>query len=250
MKLPYAVVDPHSPVPLYHQIYLDMRQMIQQEVIPPGGMLPPELEICQAYNVGRQTIRQAIARLVDDNLVERFAGKGTFVRSVQSLRQFFLDRSFSQQMKEMGKIPQSRILNLERSLVSTDKVPALRNWKGAECMILERLRLGDHEPICHQTSTVLTQNCPGIMQEDFTRASLYEVLASKYHLLINRIDHIVRAVAADEYRAELLNVNKDSPLLFVGTTAYYNEAELIEYSAAYYRADRFSYSTSHSCCAE
>ena len=120
MKLPYAVVDPHSPVPLYHQIYLDMRQMIQQEVIPPGGMLPPELEICQAYNVGRQTIRQAIARLVDDNLVERFAGKGTFVRSVQSLRQFFLDRSFSQQIREMGKKPNSRVL-ISRAVWSIPK---------------------------------------------------------------------------------------------------------------------------------
>ena len=135
-------------------------------------------------------------------------------------------------------------------MVNSEKVPALRNWKGAECMILERLRLGDNEPICHQTSTILTQNCPGIIQEDFNKSSLYEILASRYHLLINRIDHVVRAVAADDYRAELLIVSKDSPLLFVGTTAYYNDSELIEYSAAYYRADRFSYSTTQSCCAE
>ncbi len=78
MTLPYSSIDQHSPVPLYHQIYLDLRQMIQRELIPPGGILPPEMEICQAYGVGRQTVRQAIARLVDDDLVERFAGRGTF----------------------------------------------------------------------------------------------------------------------------------------------------------------------------
>ena len=43
-------------------------------------MLPPEMEICQAYDVGRQTVRQAMARLVDEDLVERFAGRGTFVQ--------------------------------------------------------------------------------------------------------------------------------------------------------------------------
>jgi len=61
LTLPYSIVDPHSPVPLYHQIYLDLRQMIQNGVIPPGGMLPPEMEICQAYSVGRQSLGQLCA---------------------------------------------------------------------------------------------------------------------------------------------------------------------------------------------
>jgi DNA-binding GntR family transcriptional regulator len=110
-SLPYAAVDPHSPIPLYHQIYLDLKQMIQREIISIGDMLPPELEICQAYGVGRQTVRQAIARLVDENLVERFAGRGTFVREQPDRIQFFLDRSFSQQMREMGRVPHSRVLS-------------------------------------------------------------------------------------------------------------------------------------------
>ena len=46
------------------------------------------------------------------------------------------------------------------------------------------------------------------------------MLASDYHLLINRIDHVVRAVAADDYRADLLGFAPGTPLLFVGTTTY------------------------------
>ena len=59
---------------------------------------------------------------------------------------------------------------------------------------------------------------------------------------------LVRAVAADEYRAELLEVQEGTPLLFVGTTAYLDDGELIEYSASYYRADRYAYSTTQTCC--
>ncbi|MCA2001004.1 MAG: GntR family transcriptional regulator [Chloroflexi bacterium] len=246
--LPYAEVDPKSPVPLYHQIYLDLRQMIQSGVIPPGGMLPPEMEICQAYNVGRQTVRQAIARLVDDDLIERFAGRGTFVRQQPSHTQFFLDRSFSQQMREMGREPHSRTLSAETGIVSAENVPALQALKGKPCFILERLRLGDDEPICHQTSTVLIERCPAIEEQDFANQSLYEILSTKYHLIINRIDHVVRAVAADEYRAELLNVAEGAPLLFVGTTTYLDDGEIIEHSASYYRADRYEYSTTQTCC--
>lgn len=247
-SLPYATVDPHSPIPLYHQIYLDLRQMIQRGVISPGGMLPPEMEICQAYNVGRQTVRQAIARLVDEGLVERFAGRGTFVRENPRHIQFFLDRSFSQQMRELGRKPHSRLLNVETGIVDAESLPALRRWHGAPCLIIERLRLGDDEPICHQRSIVLVERCPGIEQQDFGSQSLYEVLANCYQLAITRIDHVVRAVAADEYRAELLDVPLGAPLLFVGTTAYTDDGSVIEYSASYYRADRYEYYTTHTCC--
>ena len=142
LALPYSPVDPHSPVPLYHQIYLDLRQMIQRGLIAPGGMLPPEMDICQAYSVGRQTVRQAIARLVDEDLVERFAGRGTFVRDQPSHTQFFLDRSFSQQMREMGRVPHSRLLSQQIGTVNLD-IPALQAYHDTPCLTLERLRLGD-----------------------------------------------------------------------------------------------------------
>ncbi len=247
LALPYSPVDPHSPIPLYYQVYLDLRQMIQRGVILPGEMFPPEMEICQAYSVGRQTVRQAIARLVDEDLVERFAGRGTFVREQPSHIQFFLDRSFSQQMREMGRIPHSRLLSQQIGVVDMD-LPALQAYRGKPCLILERLRLGDSEPICHQTSTILSESCPGIEDQDFANQSLYETLATRYQLMINRIDHVVRAVAADEYRAELLEVEEGTPLLFVGTTTYLDDGEPIEYSASYYRADRYEYSTTQTCC--
>lgn len=248
MSLPYASVDPHSPVPLYHQIYLDLKQIIQKEVIPPGGMLPAEVEICQAYNVGRQTVRQAIAHLVDENILERFAGRGTFVRKPVNISQFFLDRSFTQQLRELGREPQTQLLSRESGIIDSQSNPAIQRYMDNTFFSLERLRLGDGEPVCHQTTIILTSHCPGIENEDFQKASLYEILATKYHIRISRFDHIVRAVAADEYRADLLNVPKDSPLLFVITLAYGDNHALIEYSTSYYRADCYEYSTTQTCC--
>ena len=93
--LPLKPADSQSPIPLYYQISLDLQQLIKDQTIPPGATLPPEIEISQAYGVGRQTVRKAIARLVDSNLVERFAGRGTFVRDQNKRASFHLDRSFS-----------------------------------------------------------------------------------------------------------------------------------------------------------
>lgn len=248
MNLPYAPIDPHSPVPLYHQIYLDLLQMIQRGLIQPGDLLPPEMDICQAYGVGRQTVRQAIAHLVDEDMLERFAGRGTFVREQPRHTQFFLDRSFSRQMRELGRVPHSRLLRVQTGAIEAGNIPALQAWIGTPCLIIERLRLGDNEPICHQTSTVLLGRCPGIEQQDFATQSLYEALSTCYQLTVNRIDHVVRAVSADDYCAGLLEVPAGSPLLFVGTTAFTDDGNLIEHSSSYYRADRYEYSTTQTCC--
>lgn len=249
LSLPYTAVDSHSPIPLYHQIYLDLRQMIQREILSPGDTLPPELDICEAYGVGRQTVRQAIARLVDENMVERFAGRGTFVRSKPSFVQFFLDRSFSQQMREMGFTPHSRVLSKQNGVVEVD-IPALQAFKGETCLTLERLRLGSDVPICHQISTILTQRCPGIEQFDFSGSSLYETLATHYHLNITRIDHVVRAIATDDYRADLLHVEEETPLLYVGTSTFLEGDELVEFSSSYYPGDRYDFRTTQTCCAD
>jgi len=241
--LPIQAVDPRSPVPLYYQINLDLRRMIEEQIIPPGSILPPEIEICQAYGVGRQTVRQAIARLVDDNLVDRYPGRGTFVRNYAERASFHLDRSFSSHVRDLGMTPTSKTICKEESVIKPDAHPILQKYQGNPCLLLERVRYGDQEPICYQATTILTNRCPGLVEFDFDQNSLYEVLARDYGLIIARIEHIIRAVAADDYRADLLEVDAGTPLLFVITTAYLENGEIIEMSASHYRADRYEYRT-------
>jgi GntR family transcriptional regulator len=94
----------------------------------------------------------------------------------------------------------------------------------------------------------LTNRCPGLANYDFEQQSLYEVLAKDYGLIITRIEHIIRAVAADDYRSELLEVDSGTPLLFVSTVAYLEDGELIEVNYSHYRADQYEYRTSEERC--
>ena len=86
--LPITPVDSTSPIPLYYQIEADLKHLISSEKLPAGALLPPEVELCRAYGVGRHTMRAAIGRLVNQELVERFAGRGTFVKSSPDRRKF------------------------------------------------------------------------------------------------------------------------------------------------------------------
>ena len=236
-------VDPHSPIPLYHQIHIDLKSLLQTGKIPPGSILPPELEICRAYGVGRQTVRMAIAGLVDENLVERFAGRGTFVKSQSERMKFYLDRSFTQQMIELGYEPRSRLLHVSTGTVDRSCPEPLHEHLGSPCLKLVRLRFGNHEPISIQSATILTELCPGLFRHDFNSGSLYEILSKEYKLVISEIRHVVKAVAAGDDQADLLQMPVGAPLLFVSTTAFMENKQIIECTDSYYRGDRYEYST-------
>jgi len=245
VNLPIAPVDPDSPIPLYYQIEEDLRRLIRTGQIPPQNPMPPELELCRAYGVGRHTIRMALARLVADNLIARRAGRGTFIKPQADRMKFYLDRSFTQQMADMGREAHSEILEIETGNIDAASPEVLRKKIGASCLRLVRLRFGDDEPIGIQSSIILTELCPGLEKQDFNHHGLYDILAREYSLAISKIHHTISAATAGEFQAKLLQIAPGDPLLVVKTVALLDHQQIIEQTTSFYRADKYEYSTTH-----
>ncbi|HET6567855.1 MAG TPA: GntR family transcriptional regulator [Rhodothermales bacterium] len=239
--------DPASPIPLYFQVESDLRRLIQAGDLPVGATVPPEQDLCRSYGVSRQTVRLALSRLAADDLISRNAGRGTFVLPQPDRTRFLLDRSFTRQMAEMGRRAHSRVLRVSRGRVRKNFPEPLRHQHGAPCLRLERLRLGDDEPIGIQQLTIITARCPNLEQFDFSERSLYQVLSDEYQLAITEIHYTVGATLATQGQADLLDIPEGSPLLIVNTTAYVEGGQAIEHTISFYRADRYVYSTTHVC---
>src|SRR5262245_59300553 len=71
--------DPSSPRPLYLQLADHLRREIETGVLKPGERLPPEVETAEKYGLARGTVRQALELLVNQRLIQRTPGKGTFI---------------------------------------------------------------------------------------------------------------------------------------------------------------------------
>ncbi|WP_299025937.1 GntR family transcriptional regulator [uncultured Thermanaerothrix sp.] len=237
--------DPHNPLPLYYQVYTDLKRLIRTGVLRPGELLPSELTLCDLYKVGRQTVRSAILRLVDEGWLERHRGVGTYVLAPRHAQRFFLDRSFSQQMEEMGRRPHSIVLKQSLGILDEKAPEPLQPKRGSPCLYLTRLRFGDEEPLGIQHATIVTEHCPGLEAYEFNTQSLYAVLSQHYHLIIARITHTFSAVSASPSQAELLQIVSGVPLLLVKTTAFLENGEPIEYTLSYYRSDRFEFTVVH-----
>ncbi|GAB4576312.1 MAG: GntR family transcriptional regulator [Anaerolineae bacterium] len=241
--LPIKPADPGNPIPLYHQIETSLREFIQTGLLKPGDILPPEIELSRAFGVGRHTMRMALSRLTDDHLITRKAGRGTIVNPQTGRIQFFLDRSFTRQMEDLGRKAHSRVLQSFAGPIDHTAPAPLQSRLGSRGFFLMRLRYGDNEPIGLQKTTVVMDRCPDIDRYDFNQRSLYDVLLTHYGLVIHEITYTVSATTADDLKAELLQVRQGSALLVVNTCAYLDNHEAIEYTTSYYRADRYEYST-------
>lgn len=234
-----------SPVPLYHQVETDLRRLIETGALSPGTAVPPEHVLSDKYDVSRHTIRKAMSGLVNDDLVERSAGRGTFVAPRANQARFYLDRSFTEQMAEMGREASSRVLSSETDTIDEEAPEVLHSNVGTPCLHLSRVRRGDEEPIGIQHHTIVTEDCPDLDRYDFSSASLYDLLAHEYGLRIGELQHTISAAVADDRQAELLEISAGAPLLVVHTAAFLVSGPVIEHTTSYYRADRYVYRTNH-----
>lgn len=114
---PFKRVDVSSPIPYYLQISESLRARIQAGEWPRGSQIPTEAELCQAYDVSRITIRQALALLVRDGLLVRGRGKGTFVREPNLTAAPRTVSSFTTELRELGMKAGARILAADRKSV-------------------------------------------------------------------------------------------------------------------------------------
>src|SRR5690606_11013840 len=105
-------------------------------------------------------------------------GRGTFVKEKPDRNKFYLDRSFTRQMADMGVEAHSTVLAKAGGMIDANAPAALRSKANAPFFYLRRLRLGDGEPIGLQSTTIVTERCPGIERYDFSVHSLYDVLSN------------------------------------------------------------------------
>lgn len=245
-ELSITPVHPSSPIPLYYQVEADLRERLRSASVTSGDLLPTELELARAYKVGRHTVRTALARLAADHLITRKAGHGTVVAPPQDRRQFSLAHSFTQQMRDMGLTPHSRVLHMQVGTIGANDPLPLQTKLGAPSLYLQRLRFGDDEPVGLQNTTVVTEQCAGLEANDFTTHSLYDILYHQFGLTITLIRHAVSAATADKKQADLLSIDVRAPLLVVNTSAFLDTGDIIESSTSYYRADKYEYTTTSS----
>lgn len=227
------------PIPYHYQLRELLRDEITSGRWEVGERLPSEREICETFQLSRTTVREALDALVNEGLLRREKGRGTFVAEPKIMEHWLgVPDSFTDAMEQQGYHVETKVLNIGVITAQYKVRQELRLKSNEPVIVLDRLRSIINEPILVVTSYLPERLCPELVHEDFTKNSLYQLLREKYHLNIARAKRCMEAVAANELEANLLHIKVGAPLMLIESTAYLEDGTPIEYFKARHRGDR------------
>lgn len=235
-------LDKVSPVPLYHQLAMDLRARLESGEFGQGEAIPTEPELEKAYGVSRVTVRRAVQELVRENLLETQQGRGTFVSAPKAIQELNAISSWAETMRSLGKNPVTRSLRIAKVPAPPQVAELLRIPPGSTVTRLERLRCADGEPVCLMTNYLRSELVPGLTESGLDGESLYETLENRYRIRLAWARETVGARAASAAEAEALTVHRGFPLLAIRRVSYGFDERPVEVVLAVNRADRYEYS--------
>jgi len=169
-------LEKKSPSPLYQQLMLRLKNDVMAGVYPAGARIPSEQELCDTYGVSRVTVRKAILDLVQEGLLVRRQGKGTFVADERIQRNLQHITSFSEACRQMGHSAGAKLISVERTAATDEDAERLHMAPGGQVVEICRLRLCDGEPVMLEINRFPAEY--GFLLQEAACESLYELLAS------------------------------------------------------------------------
>lgn len=233
-------IDHKSHIPLHIQAELLLRELIKDPAYQAGKLLPNEVDLAKKLAISRTTLRQALNKLVYEELLVRKKGYGTKVSPSKISSKSMNWLSFSQEMKARG-IP-VRNYELHLSWVYPDEqIANLFDIKTDKKILkLERLRGGADGAFVYFISYFHPRI--GLTGEEDFKQPLYEMLETEHSVVANLSKEEISAITANKFIAGKLEVETGSPILFRKRFVYDQGDRAMEYNLGYYNAESFIYS--------
>lgn len=233
-------INRSSKLPIYYQLYEILREKIRNGVWKPGDMIPPESELMRQYKLSRTTARQVLDMLVNEGLIYRERGRGSFVAQPTLEQALIRLISFTDDMRQRGRQAGTRVLSAEFIQAPQDIAERLQIKSGEELAHIKRLRLADDEPMSIEDSYLIHRHCPGILAGDYESNSLREALEKEYGIRWSHAKQAIRAISATGELSEALSVQPQAALLCIERVSYSQDHIPVEFLRIYYRGDRYS----------
>lgn len=231
-------IDHNGAIPLHIQAEELLRKIIEMPDYQEGKLLPNEVQMSTELGISRNTLRQAINKLVFEGLLLRKKGVGTIVtKPVDSKANNW--KSFSQEMKSKGVSIMNFDINF-KWIVPNQKILRFFGLEaGTEVLRMERLRGKNSGPFV----LFISYFHPRIGltgEEDFNRP-LYDIMQQDYSVVVKLSQEEITATAASKEMAERLGLNEGDPVLKRKRFVFDPGRRPVEFNIGYYRADSFVY---------
>lgn len=238
------------PLPKYHQIYLVLREQLQEGRF--AGGVPAEVVLTQQFGVGRVTVRRALEQLADEGLITREPGRGTWPTQHRGSKAvgFFeqagpsrpnrlnglLENLVSTSMRTTVQLREWRTISASESVASALEIPF-----GSKVKKVVRVRSSHEGPVSYITTYLPYELARHFGRRELSSKAILLLLLEEAGVQLGRAHQTVSARQADATVASELGVAVGSALLAVRRLVYDTDERPVQWLHGLYRPDRYEY---------
>ena len=227
---------------LYQAIKLQLIEDIESGAVAPGDVLPNERDLASRFAVAIGTLRRALDDLVAEGILVRQQGRGTFVRRQD--REQFMYQFFKITARDgVKEFPKVQTHSFAKARASQEEAKALGLQTGqAVIRICNVLSLAEQSVIIDQI--VIAQTLfEGLTRKMFESrpSTIYELYQSVFGVTVVGGTERARAIACDEFSAQMLGLEVGQPVLRLERIAHTFGGKPAEYRTSIVNTDHFDY---------
>ena len=232
-------VDRTAAVPLYHQIFLQLRDEILSGQRAHGTLVSTEQDLSRNYSVSRITARRALDELAHNHFVTRKRRVGTTVtfRPPAKPIEANIDQALDS-LLQLGRATKVRVLQVSREPVTPTVAEALHLPPGTEVIRAVRVRYLDGEALGYVVSYVPTALARHVTRKNLSTTPILEVLR-KAGWRLGKATQTIAAVLADPVLCGALGVEPRSAILRISRVSFDRAGNPVLVTFAHYRSDRY-----------
>ena len=231
-------LDKANAKPLHIQIEESILQKLESREWAPGRLIPSENELSHIYGVSRTTVRNVITKLVQEGLLFRIPGKGTYVAEPKIVAHSLTYAGIREQLEQMGYEVSTRLISMGLETVDQKIMEHFPGLDDPHFYVVRRLRMLKGEPLSIHIPYLPHAYCPGIDQYDLSSEQLCTVLSRVYDLNRAKAVETLESVAANSTEASLLNIFPGQPLLLLQDRILDASGRTFEYSKVVFRGEK------------
>ncbi len=202
----------------------------------PGDKIPSENQLAEQCGVSRMTARRAITELVNEGILVRSQGLGTFVSDHRPMSSMLAIRSIHDEVTQRGHIHRSDILRLE-SIPAIDRHAVWLGVAAGEKIFRSLIvHWENDQPIQLEDRLVNPQWAPDYLEQDFTQITANQYLSQVAPL--TEADHTVEALCASAVEADSLHIEHHQPCLKVSRRTY-SAKGIVSYATLLHPGNRY-----------
>jgi len=229
-------INTNSQLPLHVQIKDCLEDEIRQGNFE--GKIPSERELMDIFSVSRTTVREAVAALEREGVVEKRHGKGTFI-TLRPIQEQWLGNisTFSDTIKRAGMKPGAKLLS--KGIKSSSKFISDK-FGGREFYEIERLRSANGVIVAIERKCFEVEIGLKLASYDLNDANIYKLLEFNIGITPWTAEEFITSNKPSAEDAALLDIPKSSSVLTVERSTRDPNGVLIEFVSTIFRSDKYS----------